>query len=300
MIKSGIVVIVGKTNVGKSSLFNCFFNRKVSIISSKPQTTRWNIKSIYHLENKCTIGLIDTPGIHSSQNLLDDFINKQIKIGIKETEVILGLFDSSSPFDNNDELIVDLINKSQNKKIIICLTKIDLINKKQLNEKTNELKSKIKIQTKFPLFTFSVKNENLKKPILAAIENLLPNINQPFITQEWTNSDDDTMIVREIIRESCIKLLHNEISFGLDIEITEKKYNEKNNTFYIYANIIAEKQSHKKILIGKNGQKIKKIGVCTRNKILKIYDCKIYLNLFVKIRKNWRNNFFYLTNAGYK
>jgi len=275
MIKQGSICLIGKPNVGKSTLINNLLNYKISITSPKPQTTRQTIKGLYN-NNNCNILFIDTPGYHNTRNKLDELMNYEVKKNLTISDCIFFLFDSTRPYDEEDEKILKLLKNIDLKNVILVITKIDSNAKK--NEYIDEIKTKFNFISETTIS--SIKKEGLKELIELA---------KPFLHDSDTLykiEDDDNFIISELIREQIIFNTKKEVPYSTYVKIEKK--NMDGNLFNIYANIIVEKESQKPIIIGKGGSMIKKIGTYARKELLNIYDCKINLKLFVKVDEKWR------------
>lgn len=289
----GTITIIGKPNVGKSSLLNTIFEDKISIVNQKPQTTRNKITSIF-VDNLYHLEFVDTPGFHNEKNKLDAFLNDEVKLAIKNSDLIYFLCDSSRPLNNEDFELLNLI-KHTKVPVFLVVTKSDISNQADINNISNELKNEFNFVN-----TILISTKDLK-----SIDNLLYQ-SQKYLTfaeevveDEIQTIQKDLFLVKEIIREQCLLLLRQEIPYGVAILIEDFKYDKNKNEFYINASLNVEKESQKKILIGTKGAMIKQISMNARKELLKIYDAKIYLKLFVKVEKNWRDNDLKLKEFGY-
>lgn len=282
------IAIIGQPNVGKSTLLNQIFHKKIAIVSYKPQTTRNSIKAIYENE-KMKILFLDTPGFHESKTKLDTFLNSQIKISLKKANFILFLIDSRYGMQEKDNKLLEFVKSYGIKKIIYIFTKFDL--NKQIDigyfKKTFFSNNVIAIN--------SFEQKDIDK-LLSLIYQLIDK--NDFISDE-SNIEDDDFLIKEIIREQALFNLKYEVPHSLAVEITHKEFNHENNLFTINADLIVEKNSQKTIVIGKNGSMIKLIGTKSRIELLKVFDCKIMLKLFVKVKTNWRNDENILSSLGY-
>ena len=289
----GTITIIGKPNVGKSSLLNIIFEDKISIVNQKPQTTRNKITSIF-VDNLYHLEFVDTPGFHNEKNKLDAFLNDEVKLAIKNSDLIYFLCDSSRPLNNEDFELLSLI-KHTKVPVFLVITKSDISNQADINNISSELKNEFNFVN-----TILVSTKDLK-----SIDNLLYQ-SQKYLTfanevveNEIQTIQKDLFLVKEIIREQCLLLLRQEIPYGIAVLIEDFKYDKNKNEFYINASLNVEKESQKKILIGTKGSMIKQISMNARKELLKIYDAKIYLKLFVKVEKNWRDNDLKLKEFGY-
>lgn len=292
----GYIGLIGKPNVGKSSLINAILDKKVVIVNNKPQTTRSNIKVIFENE-EFEVLFIDTPGHHNPQNELDKHLNKLSETILKKVDLLYLLIDGTRGVDNEDIDILKYLKEYKKENIILVITKMDLI----LNwkEKQDEIVNIVKkyISIKNILSVSSYKKENIDN-LLSISKNYLfyGPINNFKLESTW---DNDNFLIKEIIRERCLSLLDHEIPYGIAIDIDSLNYDKNKNLFTISATLILEKESQKSIVIGKNGKMIKQIGIESRKDLINIYDSKIMLKLFVKVEKNWRNDPFKLKQYGY-
>lgn len=287
--KSGIITIVGKPNVGKSTLLNTIAKKKVSIVSYKPQTTRNQIK--YSFSNELLdLTFVDTPGFHFAKNKLDLFLNSEIKKTFKSCDLVLFLIDPTRPVDDEDLEIIKFIKSYKLEKIILVITKCDVVTEGSIKNHINAI---LKHLSPISTATISAKNNSLELLFESIYQNL--DDYQELDKQE----ESDNFNIAEIIREQILLNCKKEVPYATGIFIEKTSFDEQKNTFNIFANIFVEKSSQKPILIGKNGSMIKKIGTNARKELLNIYDCKINLKLFVKVQNDWRNNPKVLSLLGY-
>jgi len=294
-IKCGYVAVIGKPNAGKSSLVNSIIDEKVSIVSPKPQTTRNNIIGIYN-DDDSQIIFVDTPGINKTHTGLDDFMQKSIKGVVTNVDVVLLCIDITKGIDN---LEINLIEKYSNQKIPVALilTKIDLVN----DEKVFEFLSKYSyLSIKCEMIPVSsLKDRNLDE-ILNFIKSKLPVIDESkrFYESDMYTDKSLKFIVGEIVREKALYILDKEIPHGIAVFV--ENFDEEDDSLTIIdACIVCDKDSHKAIIIGKQGSTIKKIGHDARVSIQKLLQKKVVLNLFVKVKPNWKNNLEFLSSLGY-
>lgn len=289
--KSGFVVILGKANAGKSTLLNTIIKEKVAIVSPKPQTTRNKILGILN-EPNCQIIFIDTPGMHKSKNKLDEYMQKSINNAKQDVDVVVLMVDGSKNFRQDD---IDLINSfdREDVKTILVISKIDESSFEKLYPKLQQFNELKYIKDIIPISSYKNKNIDV---LVQKIKEYLPEGVKYFDDDVYTDKSVK-FLVAEIIREKILWLLQDEVPHGVAIDIL--KFNEGENRAEISADIICEKQSHKAIIIGKNGTKIKEIGTKSRLKIEKLLDKKVNLDLFVKVREDWRDNNSYVKDFGY-
>ena len=293
MYKSGFVAIIGRPNVGKSTLLNQILGQKISIISSTAQTTRNSIKGIY-TSDLAQIIFIDTPGIHKPKNSLGEYMNKETATSLKDADLVLWLVDANEEFGSGDEYVLNILKEAKTE-VIIAFNKIDLIKDKI---KFEENKNKFVKDYQFgSILEISALNKDNIDTLINEIINQLSEGPKYYDEDQITDSIE-RFIVSELIREKIFYLTKDEVPHSIAVEIEEMRENEENTE--IYACIICERDSQKKILIGKNGDMIKKIKQYSKKDIKRLLGCSIYLELFVKVDKDWRNNKVTLSRLGYK
>lgn len=286
--KSGFVSMVGRTNVGKSSIINSLVGEKVAAIANKPQTTRTAIKAIVNRENSQII-FIDTPGIHKPKTKLGSTMIETAFGIICDVDIILFVIDATSDtIGKGDRIILDKIKEAATKTILI-INKIDLVNKEHLAKLINIYKDEYNFEAVIPVSV--IKNKNLDI-ILDEIEKHL-NVGPAYYNMEEYTDQSLRQLTEEIIREKALKLLDDEVPHGLYVE-TEKmktrKTKNKEKIFDIDVTIYCLRDSHKGIIIGKNGSMLKKIGSYARQDLEKMLDTKVNLNIWVKVKEDWLNN----------
>ena len=290
-MKSGFVAILGQPNVGKSTLLNSLLKEKVSIVSPKPQTTRNKILGIYNDED-CQIVFIDTPGIHNSQNKLDEFMNKSILVAKSDVDVVMYVIDGSKSITKNTIEILNKYTKNiQN--IILVVNKIDKTNYEKLYPELAKCNQLENIKDVVPVSASKSKNlEELLKVIKSYLKDNIKYFDQDIYTDQSIKT-----LVSELIREKALWLLQDELPHGIAVEIT--KFDEEKPIIEIDADIILEKSSHKPKKKKKNGSMLKNIGIKARNDIEKLLQKQVMLKLFVKIREDWRNSASTIKELGY-
>lgn len=289
----GSISIIGKPNVGKSSLLNKIFNEKISIVNPKPQTTRNKIISNF-VNEKYNINFIDTPGFHNEKNKLDEFLNKEVKSALRQSNLIYYLIDCSRLVNEEDKIILELLKKI-NLPTFLVITKVDLAKENKINEIIKEVTKTISFAK---VAMVSIHDSDSIDRLLLQTEQFL-DFDEENLSSEVDTIQKDLFLVREIIREQCLISLRQEVPYGISVLIDDFKYLKDKNEFIINASLNVEKESQKKILIGVGGKQIKEISVNSRNELMKIYDSKIYLKIFVKVSKNWRNDETKLKEFGY-
>lgn len=289
----GTISIIGKPNVGKSSLLNKIFNEKISIVNPKPQTTRNKISSNF-VNEKYNINFIDTPGFHNEKNKLDEFLNKEVKSALRQSNLIYYLIDCSRTINEEDKIILELLKKI-NLPTFLVITKVDLAKDNKINDIIKEVTQVISFAK---VAMISIYDSETITRLLIQTEQFLDFDDEILINENQT-IQKDLFLVKEIIREQCLISLRQEVPYGIAVLIDDFKYLKDKNELIINASLNVEKESQKKILIGIGGKQIKEISINSRNEINKIYDSKIYLKLFVKVSKNWRNDKTKLKEFGY-
>ena len=282
--KSGFVTVIGRTNVGKSSIINLLVGEKISAITNKPQTTRKVIKGIINNENSQII-IIDTPGIHKPKSKLGNLMVNEAIGSIPDVDVILYVIDSTD--SRIDEETLEKIRQAC-KPTILIINKIDLIDSAKLAKIIDKYKELYDFKAIVPT---SVKQKKNIKEIIDEIENNIKEGPAYYDIEEYTNQTLRDL-VEETIREKALKLLQDEVPHGILVETTKLKTKKtKNNEkiFDIESIIYCLRESHKGIIIGKQGSMLKKIGTFAREDLEKMLDCKVNLKLWVKVKEEWIN-----------
>ena len=291
-MKSGFVTILGHPNVGKSTILNGIINRKISIVTDKSQTTRNVIKGIYRGKDSQII-FIDTPGIHKPHAKLGVEMNNMAYSSAHEADVNLLVVDASKRFDESDEFLLSHLDIN-NAPLIIVFNKID---KARITE-AEALKAIYRQKLPQSHFIDTVASERFNlEELIATVEKLLPEGPEYYPGNEITDKDE-VFQIKEIIREKVLKTLRDEVPHSIAIYVNNIDWEE--NPLHIHASIIVEKDSQKGIVIGANGKRIKEIGLKARKSIEKLIDKHVYLELFVKVQSDWRNNDELLEAYGYK
>ncbi len=294
-MKSGFVTIIGRPNVGKSTLLNQILGQKIVITTDKAQTTRKRIKGILTNE-KGQIVFVDTPGVHKPLNKLGEFLLDEAKIAVPDSDLILFLVDGSEPAGKGDKWIAENIIKKAEQPVIIVLNKLDKI-KKQDKVEANLLTYKTLFEQNFPVVKISAKTGRNKDTLLDNIYKKLPEGDLLYPDDVLT---EETMrdVASEIIREKILLNTKDEIPHSIAVMIDN--YKEEDAIDKIYATIFCEHKSQKGILIGKNGSLLKTVGTQARIELEEITEKKVYLELNVKVEKDWRKKDKSLSNFGYK
>ncbi len=293
MFKSGFVTIIGRPNVGKSTLINYIMGEKLSIVSNRPQTTRNNIQTILTTKESQII-FVDTPGMHKPRHKLGEYMVKVAKQSAGEVDVILFI---TTPGDEIDKGDMHILEQFKDTKIPVFL----LVNK--IDENTQERVAKT-VQGYSEYFNFkeiipiaAIKGKNVDI-VTKLVEENIPE-GPLYYPEDMITDQQERFIITEIIREKALKLLSQEVPHGIAIEIISMK-RDKNNIYNIEVNMLCEKDSHKGIIIGKGGKTLKQISTYARQDIMKFLGEKIYLRLWVKVKKEWRDTSSILKELGYK
>ncbi|MEG1314679.1 MAG: GTPase Era [Anaerovoracaceae bacterium] len=298
MIKSGFIGIIGRPNVGKSTLLNSILGEKIAITTDKPQTTRNSIRGIYtkfdeKRKNGVQMVFIDTPGIHKGRNKLGSAMTDMAINTFKEVEVILLLVDGKLDKGPGDKYILDLIKDLKTPKILI-INKIDKMDPKEFREIYEEYDATNVFDDIYG--TSALEGKNVDQ-LVTRLEDFLEE-GPMYFPEDMITDHPERFIVSEIIREKVLMYLEDEIPHGVAIEI--ESYKEESKITKIGAVIYCERKSHKGIIIGKEGKKLKGIGKSARIEIEALLGTKVYLELWVKVKENWRDSDFALSNFGYK
>ena len=286
--KSGFVSIIGRTNVGKSTLINSLVGEKIAITANKSQTTRTVKKAIINYKNSQII-FTDTPGIHKPKTKLGTTMNDNAWSTIPEVDIILFIVEATSNgIGKGDQMILEKLKES-NKKAILVINKIDLIEKEKLLKLIELYNKEYNFVATIPIS--ATQNENTNK-IITEIEKNLPEGPAYYDVEEYTDQTE-RQLVEELIREKALRLLDQEVPHGIYVEVEKMKLRKtsKNQDIYdIEATIYVLRKSHKGIVIGKDGNMLKRIGTNARQDIEKMLDTKVNLKLWVKIKEGWQDN----------
>ena len=291
-MKSGFVGIIGRPNVGKSTLINNIIGRKVAITSNKPQTTRNIIQGIYN-EDKVQIVFVDTPGIHKPQNKFGKTLNKQAYYSIEDVDIILFLVDAYEGLGKGDIYILDMLKKVD-KPVFLVINKIDKISHEEIINRINDYKDLYDFDEIIPVSSITRSNID---DLIKTLKKYLPDNVRYYGEDSVTNKSID-FLMSEIVREKVFNFTEEEVPHSItciteSVEIGKTSYN-------IRISIIVDRDSLKKIIIGKQGDMIKKIGIESRKDLEELLGRKVYLELFVKTVKKWREKDRYLSEFGFK
>ncbi len=293
--KSGFVTIIGRPNVGKSTLLNILTGEKIAITSDKPQTTRNSIRTVITKED-CQIIFIDTPGIHKPKNKLGEYMVNTAEGTLNEVDAVLFLIEATDTQPGAGDLFIIEQLKLLRTPVILVINKIDLIRKEQLLSTISNYSETMNYKAIVPVSALKSDGTDI---LLKEIKSLLPE-GPKYFPDDMLTDQPEKLIAAELIREKILKLVSEEVPHGVGIEIISFKERENKGIIDIQANIYCEKDSHKGILIGKEGKMLKKIGSLSREEIENILGSKVFLQLWVKVKTDWRNSTSMLNTLGYK
>ena len=293
MFKSGFVSIVGRPNVEKSTLMNSLVGEKIAIMSDKPQTTRNTIQAVY-TDKECQMVFLDTPGIHKPKNKLGEFMVKSATDAFKNVDVVLYVVDESKKIGPGDRMIIENLRAIKTPKILV-LNKIDMLSEEELFDLMKMYDAENMFDEIVPISALKGKNTDR---LLKVIERYLEEGPQYF--PEYMITDQpERVLISELIREKVLHYVHDEIPHGVAVEIERMRKREDKDIIDISAVIYCERDSHKGIIIGKNGRKLKGIGKSAREEIELLLGSQINLQIWVKVKENWRNLQSFINNFGY-
>lgn len=290
--KSGFVTLIGRPNVGKSTLMNHLIGQKIAITSEKPQTTRNRIQTVYTDENGQII-FLDTPGIHKAKNKLGEYMVSVAEHTLKEVDVILWLVEPGTWIGAGEQYILKVLERVKTP-VFLVINKIDTVKKREIMSAIEAYKNTYHFAEIIPV---SAKHKTNTDTLIHEIFRYLPEGPQ-YYDEDTVTDQPMRQIAAELIREKALRLLSDEIPHGIAVMI-EKMTERDNGIFDIEATIVCERESHKGIIIGKGGAMLKKIGTSARIEIENLMDAKVNLKLWVKVRREWRDSELYMKNYGY-
>lgn len=292
MEKTAFILICGRPNVGKSTLLNALIGEKIAIVSAKPQTTRNRIVGVL-TKDETQYVFIDTPGLHKPKTKLGDFMMHSVGQAIGDTDVTLFVIEADAKLGDSEKKTLERLSKNGSR-VILIINKIDKVNKVVLAETIKSVSEQYDFHAVIPI---SALNKDGIDIIFEELEPLL--IESPhFFPDDILTDMPEKQLVAEMIREKILRLTDDEIPHGVAVVIEEFK--EKKNVISIRAEIYCERESHKRIIIGKNGEMLKKIGTYARQDAAEFFDINVYLDLWVKVKENWRDRPTLLSNFGFK
>ena len=290
---SGFVAIMGRPNAGKSTLINTIVGEKVSIVSWKPQTTRNRILGIYN-EEDCQIVFIDTPGLHKPRNTLGEYMMKSAKIATEGVDCLLYVIDAEKGYDENDKSrLISYINEGE--KVIAVVNKTDHVTKEKVMGILGELSKMENLTAVVPVSALRKRNID---PLLGEIKKLLSDTIKYYPDEQYTDRNMRFMTA-EIIREKALRLLDKEVPYGIGVEVRSYDVKEDGSLISVDADIVCEKAAHKPIILGKGGAMIKKISTYARQDLEDMTGTKVFMNLFVKVKDEWRASQIVMKELGY-
>ncbi len=292
-MKSGFVSFVGRPNVGKSTLLNSILGKRIAITSDKPQTTRNMIQGIYNDEDT-QIVFVDTPGIHKPKSKLGKVLNKQAYFTINDVDIVILVVDISEKIGTGDKFVIDILKNIEDKPVFLVINKIDKLPKEEILKKIDEYQ---KIYDFDEIIPVSARKKDNTDRLLNVIKKYLPD-NIKYFDDNIITSSSPSFIISEFIREKVLDLTNEEVPYAVTCLVEEIEEDER--TMNINATIIVDRENLKKIIIGKNGNMIKEIGIRARKDIEKYFNKKVYLELFVKVIPKWRDKEKFLNMIGYK
>ena len=290
--KSGFVTLIGRPNVGKSTLMNQLIGQKIAITSNKPQTTRNRIQTVLTKEEGQII-FVDTPGIHKAKNKLGEYMVNVAESTLNEVDVVLWLVEPTTFIGAGEQHIARQLSKVKTP-VVLVINKIDMVKKDEILTAIAAYKDIYDFADIVPV---SARNGNNTEELVSVIMKYLPYGPQ-FYDEDTITDQPERQIVAELIREKALHSLQDEIPHGIAVAIDQMK--KQGKTMHIDATIICERDSHKGIIIGKQGSMLKKIGSTARYEIERMLDCKVNLKLWVKVKKDWRDSDYLVRNFGYR
>lgn len=290
--KSGFVTLIGRPNVGKSTLMNYLIGQKIAITSNKPQTTRNRIQTVLTTEEGQVV-FVDTPGIHKAKNKLGEYMVNVAERTLNEVDVVMWLVEPTTLIGAGEQHIASQLKKVQTP-VILVINKIDSVKPEEVLASISAYKDLYEFAEIVPV---SARNGHNTEELLKVIMKYLPYGPQ-FYDEDTVTDQPERQIVAEIIREKALHSLNEEIPHGIAVAIDQMKM--RNKVMHIDATIICERDSHKGIIIGKQGNMLKKIGSTARFEIERMLECKVNLKLWVKVKKDWRDSEFLMKNFGYR
>ena len=290
--KSGFVTLIGRPNVGKSTLMNYLIGQKIAITSNKPQTTRNRIQTVLTTEEGQVV-FVDTPGIHKAKNKLGEYMVNVAERTLNEVDVVMWLVEPTTFIGAGEQHIASQLKKVQTP-VILVINKIDSVKPEEVLASISAYKDLYEFAEIVPV---SARNGNNTEELLKVIMKYLPYGPQ-FYDEDTVTDQPERQIVAEIIREKALHSLNEEIPHGIAVALDQMKM--RNKVMHIDATIICERDSHKGIIIGKQGNMLKKIGSTARFEIERMLECKVNLKLWVKVKKDWRDSEFLMKNFGYR
>lgn len=291
--KSGFIAVVGRANAGKSTLVNAFVGQKISIVSPKPQTTRENILGIW-TDETCQMIFVDTPGALNPKTLLGDFMVRSIEQAVVDVDCILLVIDGHDGIKQADFDLIDKYGKAD-APLVVAVTKTDI---SQPEKMMAELAKLNKYDCIKEIFAVSARRNRGVEELKNHLKNYL-NDDRVYFDEDYVTDRPQRFLVCEEIREKTLLCLNEEVPHGIGISLNKMTFNEEEDRWEIDADIIVEKASHKSIVLGKKGRMIKSIGMAARESIQKMLEARVRLDLWVRVKEDWRNSERMLNEIGY-
>lgn len=290
--KSGFVAVVGRPNVGKSTLINHIIKHKVTIVSDKAQTTRNRILCI-HTDEECQIVFLDTPGIHKPKHKLGEFMDETAYGALKDIDAILFLISGNEKKGPGDMFVLDKI-KDANVPVFLLINKVDLMTKQEVAEKILEYSSLYEFAQIIPI---SAKTGENVQAVLEELKKLIPE-GPKYFPDDMITDQPERLLVAEIVREKLLLALRDEVPHAIAVYTEEMKQRSKDKV-YIRTTVFVERDSQKRIVIGKNGAILKEVGQKARQEIENLLGSSVFLDIWVKVKRDWRDKSSFLTELGY-
>ena len=292
-MRSGFVSFIGRPNVGKSTLLNSILGKRIAITSDKPQTTRNMIQGIYN-DKDTQIVFVDTPGIHKPKSKLGRVLNKQAYFTINDVDIVIMVVDISEKIGTGDKFVIDVLKNIKDKPVFLVINKIDKLPREEILKKIDEYQKLYDFAEIIPVS--ARKNDNTDR-LLEVIKKYLPD-NIKYFDDNTVTSSSPEFIISEFVREKVLDLTNEEVPHAVTCVV--EQIEEYDDIMNISATVIVDRENLKKIIIGKNGSMIKEIGTRAREDIEKYLGKQVYLELYVKTIKNWRDKERYLSELGFK
>lgn len=292
-MRSGFVSFVGRPNVGKSTLLNSILGKRVAITSDKPQTTRNMIQGIYN-DKDTQIIFVDTPGIHKPKSKLGRVLNKQAYFTINDVDIVIMVVDIAEKIGTGDKFVIDILKNIKDKPVFLVINKIDKLPKEEILKKIDEYQ---KLYDFAEIIPVSARKKDNTDRLLEVIKNYLPD-NIKYFDDTTITSSSPSFIISEFVREKVLDLTSEEVPYAVTVVVDSLEEDER--TMSIAATVVVDRENLKKIIIGKNGNMIKEIGIRSRKEIESYFNKRVYLELFVKVVPKWRDKEKFLNMIGYK
>ena len=292
-MRSGFVSFVGRPNVGKSTLLNSILGKRVAITSDKPQTTRNMIQGIYN-DKDTQIVFVDTPGIHKPKSKLGRVLNKQAYFTINDVDIVIMVVDIAEKIGTGDKFVIDILKNIKDKPVFLVINKIDKLPKEEILKKIDEYQ---KLYDFAEIIPVSARKKDNTDRLLEVIKNYLPD-NIKYFDDTTITSSSPSFIISEFIREKVLDLTSEEVPYAVTVVVDSLEEDER--TMSIAATVVVDRENLKKIIIGKNGNMVKEIGIRSRKEIETYFNKRVYLELFVKVVPKWRDKEKFLNMIGYK